>query len=293
MKQLLNLAHLKFFCDAAIYHSISEAAKMNYVSQSAVSQAIAKLEMILGARLLVHTRQKFQLSEVGKVVFEQAGQIFKNVEDIYAKISQKSEALSGVLKFVSTKSLGVSFLPSLYRQTQKNLPDISLNFLLGGRNFIRNALRQHEAEFAIVVYDQDFSQFSKRPLKKGRFNLYQSQTAPSHLIEKGIFVDYLEDRCVKDLQTHFSQTDRSHIQIKGELSSWETVARFTEMGIGVGFFPDYLLTDNRYPTIQVFPIEIPHFEYEICAIHNKEEPLSRLAVAFLDQFAIGKSPNGL
>ncbi|MDE3045763.1 MAG: LysR family transcriptional regulator [Verrucomicrobiota bacterium] len=287
MKAPLNLSHLKFFCDAVVYNSISEAAKMNYVSQSAVSQAIARLEIILEAQLLIHTRQKFQLTEVGKVVFEQASQIFKNVEGIYEKISQKGEGVSGVIKFVSTKSLGMSFLPSLYKQTQLNLPGVNLSFLLGGRNFIRNALRQHEAEFAIVVYDEDFAQFAKRPLRTGQLKLYQNIEAPTHQIENGIFVDYFEDPYVKDLKDHLIRTNRSQIKIKAELSSWETVARFTEMNIGVGFFPDYIMANNRYPMIKPYPIDIPHFEYQICAIYNKEQPLSRLAGAFLDQFANG------
>jgi len=285
MKQLINLSHLKFFCDAVVYNSVSESAKMNYVSQSAVSQAITKLEMKLGAQLVIHTRQKFQLTEIGKVVFEQASQIFKNVEDIYDKINQKKESINGVLKFVSTKSLGMSFLPSLYKQTQANMPEVTLSFLLGGRNYIRNALRQHEAEFAIVVYDQDFAQFNKYPLKTGRLNLYQNIEAPLHLIEKGIFVDYFEGTYVKDLQEHFIRTNRSHIKIKGELSGWETVARFTYMNLGIGFFPDYILSDNRYPNLKLYPMDIPHFEYQICAIYNKEEPLSRVARAFLDQFS--------
>ena len=286
MKNCINLTHLKFFCDAVVYKSISEAAKLNYVSQSAVSQAIGKLEITLSAQLLVHSRQKFQLTEVGKTVFEQASQIFKNIEEIHEKINQKKETVSGTLKFVSTKSLGMSFLPSLYKQSEITLPDLTLSFQLGGRNYIRNALRQHEAEFAIVVYDQDFAQFAKLPLKSGKFHLYHSVEAPAHLIEKGIFVDYFADYHVQELQ-RFLQENRPTLKIKAEVSGWEAVARFTEMGIGVGFYPDYLMSHNRYPTIKPYPIDLPSFDYQICAIYNKEEPLSRLARAFLDPFSKG------
>lgn len=280
----MNLAHLKFFCDAVFYGSISEAAKINFVSQSAVSQAIAKLEIVLGVELLIHSRQKFQVSEIGRVVFEQSGKIFKNLDEVHTKIAQKNEIFKGILKCAATKSLGMAFLPLLYLQTKKKLPGITLNFSLGGRNYIRNALRQYEVEFAIVVYDESFSQFARRSLRKGRINLYQSNSAPNHLIEQGIFVDYLEDPYVKQLRDHLSCTDRHQIQIVKELTSWEAVARFTEAGICIGFFPDYILAHNRYPTIQLCPIEIPHFEYEICAIYNKEAPLSSRAIAVLDQF---------
>ncbi len=285
MNPQINLLHLKFFCDAVVYRSISEAAKMNYVTQSAVSQAIIKLEKALGAAILIHTRQKFQLTEEGKIVFEQARHVFKTVQNIHERIHQNKETLKGTLKFASTYSLGMSFLAPLYKKMKETFPDIQLSYRLGGLNFIRNSLRQQEAEFAIVVYDQDFSQFTKCPLQQGRFHLYQSIHAPHHLIEQGIFVDYLEGTYVEDLKQHLLQSDEaSPLTIQAELSGWEVVARFTEMKMGIGFFPDYLVANDRYPTLKVYPLQLPIFDYQICVIYNKGEKLSRAAQAFLDLF---------
>lgn len=284
MKPLINLSHLKFFCDAVIYSSVSEAAKINYVSQSAVSQAIAKLEMILSVSLVIHSRQKFQITDEGKILFEQARHIFKAVDNIHEKINQNKEEITGSVKFVTTKSLSMSFIAPLYKEMQNKFPQVNIHFRSGGLNFIRNALRQGEAEFALVVYDQDFSQFSKHPLKKGRFNLYQNHEAPHYQIENGILVDFFEGTHVNDLVNYFSQINRPQLRIQAELSGWEIVARFAEMNVGIGFFPDYLVSNNRFPTLKVHPLEIPSFEYEICAIHKKGEKLSRAACAFLDQF---------
>jgi LysR family transcriptional regulator, carnitine catabolism transcriptional activator len=99
-------------------------------------------------------------------------------------------------------------------------------------------------------------------------------------------VDYFEGMHVKDLHDHFVQSNRSQLKINAELAGWEVVARFTEMNIGIGFFPDYITANNRYPTIKPHPREIPSFEYEICAIYNKGEKLSRAACAFIDQFSL-------
>lgn len=283
---MINLHHLKFFCDAVVCKSVSEAAKMNYVTQSTVSQAIIKLEKVLGTGLVVHSRQKFQVTEEGQILFDQARHIFKTVQDIRDKINLNKEAPSGDLKFVSTHSLGMSFVAPSYRKMRENLPGVNLNFRLGGLNFIRNSLRQGAAEFAIVVYDQNFSQFSKHQLKKGTFRLYQHKKAPHHLIENGILVDDLEGMYVNDLREYFTQSDRVHLKISKDVSGWDFVARFVEMNIGIGFLPDYVVDSDRFPTIKPHPLKIPPFEYEICAIHNKGEKMSRAAVAFLDQFAL-------
>lgn len=277
MKPQINLLHLKYFCDSVVYDSISESAKINFVSQSTVSQAITKLEVSMGVSLLVHSRQKFQVTEEGKIVFDQAKNIFKSIQDIHESLSQTKEVLTGAVKFVTTKSLGMSFLASTYKKTRVNLPGVHLEFETGGLNFIRNMLKTKDAEFAIVVYDENFKQFAKHPLFKGKLQLYHSLNTP---LESGVLVDYREGTYVQEL------CENVGIKIQAALSSWEVVARFTEMGIGVGFFPDFIMMNNRYPTIRPYPLEMPPFEYEICAIYNKGEKLSRAASAFIDQFTL-------
>lgn len=282
MTPLINLLHLKFFCDAVVYKSVSEAAKINFVTQSAVSQGIAKLEKILGAQFLIHSRQKFQLTEEGKIVFEHASHIFKTIQQTYEKLNQNKEEITGILKFVSTNSLGMSFIPNIFNQMKEKYPHVCLNFKLGNLNFIRNALRQGDAEFGIVVYDQDFSQFNKQVLKKGSFGLYQHMDAPVHLIQEGLLVDYFEGMNVQHLAQYFEMTMRNKLKIKAELAGWEVVARFTEKGLGVGFIPDYIIDNNHYSHLILHPQKIPKFEYEICMINNKGEQLSRAGHAFVN-----------
>lgn len=286
MKPSINLLHLRFFCDAVSCGSVSEAAKKNYVTQSAVSQAIVKLEISLGISLLVHSRQKFQVTEQGKIVFEQSRTIFKAIEDMQDKINKNNETVTGTLKFVSTNSLGMSFICPSYQAMQINFPQVDIKYQLGNLNFIRNAIRQGDAEFGIVVYDQSFSSFCKQLLKRGRFHLYQNKNAPLTLIENGILVDHQEGMHLDTLREFFFRSGRNRFKVHAELAGWEVVARFTEMNIGIGFFPDYITENHRYQNLKPYPLDLPLFEYEICAIYNKGEQLSRAATTFLDQFTI-------
>lgn len=88
---------------------------------------------------------------------------------------------------------------------------------------------------------------------------------------------------VESLCKSFQEKNNKELKILAELAGWEVVARFTEMNIGMGFFPDYIVTNNRYPTLKIYPVDLPVFEYEIGAIYNKGEQLSRAAYLFLDQ----------
>lgn len=282
MQYPFNLIHLKFFCDAVILCSVSEAAKKNFVTQSAISQGIAKLEKVIGVQLVTHSRSSFQLTEEGRIVFEQAGEVFKTLQTLQDKIQESKEEITGELHFTCTNSLGMSFIARAYKAMRERYPKVNLNFKLGGPNFIRSSLQQRSAEFALVLYDPDFSQFTRHVLMKGQFQLYQNQDPGPRDLESGILVDDKEGIYVESLRQYYEKLHGQALKIQAELAGWEVVARFVEKGIGLGFFPDYLMKDSRYPDLKIHPIKHPPFEYEICLIHKAGSHLSRAGYAFME-----------
>ena len=283
MYSYFNLYHLIYFHDAVSYGSISEAASANFVTQSAVSQAISKLEAHFGAKLVYYTRQKLHITEEGKIVCEHANHIFKSVQDAYNKVNETKSEKTKVLRFITTKSLGMSFLAPTYKRIQEEMPHVELKFKTGGLNLIHSYLKREEAEFAVVVFDKHFKSFEKISITKGQIGLYQTKDAPSNLIEKGILVDEIEGPYVKDLQDNLK--DLSYF-IQQETSSWELTARFIDLGLGVGFIPDYILKHERYPNLVPHSLKIPDYEYEICAIHNKGKTLSQDAHEFIEKLML-------
>jgi len=284
MKNFLNLAHLKFFCDTVLYQSISEAAKINFITQSAVSQAINKLESIFGAPLLIHNTQKLILTEQGKIVFDHATGIFRSINETFDKVNQTKDIVTGTLNFATTKSLGMSFYAPTYTKIKKNLPCLDVRINMGGKSYIRTALKREEVEFAIVVYDHNFSQFAKHTIKKGHFNLYQSTKAKRNMTWKEVFIDEYEGMYIHKLKEFFSENDQP-FEIKA-IAGWELVANFSNLGVGLGFFPDYIASEDRFPNIKRYPLELPLFDYEIAAIYNKSTELSQTARAFIEQFTL-------
>lgn len=63
----LNIRHLRVFREVAKLRSISAAAQKEFLSQPAVTQAIAKLETVLGVRLFDRRRAGLLVTEVGSV----------------------------------------------------------------------------------------------------------------------------------------------------------------------------------------------------------------------------------
>lgn len=284
MDNYINLAHLKFFCDTVIYESMSEAAKKNHITQSAISQGINKLESYFGVPLLIHNKQKLVMTDQGKIVFDRARIIFKSINETFVEVDQSKDALTGHLKFITTKSLGMSFYAPTYPKIKKNLPNLELTIKMGSRTDIRTKLRREEVEFAIVVYDSNYSQFDKQTIRKGYFNLYQPKNIPNNELKNEIFIDEHEGMYIQEF-SDFLCTHNQELKMV-PLSGWEIIANFVNLGNGLGFFADYVVSETRFPNIQVHPLQLPPYEYEIAAIYNKSSQLSRAARAFLEQFTL-------
>ena len=132
---IYNLIHLKFFCDTVSLKSVSEAAKKNFVTQSAISQGIAKLEKVMGVQLATHSRSSFQPTEEGRIVFEQAGDIFKSLQGMHEKLKEHKQEVYGDLHFICTNSLGMSYIAPAFKKMQEKYPKVNLKFRLGASDY--------------------------------------------------------------------------------------------------------------------------------------------------------------
>lgn len=78
-----NLMPVKYFIDVVQTHGFISAAKRNYVSETAVSSAIKKLENELGQRLLNRSAGELSLTPTGKEFYRRAVEIVNLYTEIW------------------------------------------------------------------------------------------------------------------------------------------------------------------------------------------------------------------
>lgn len=66
-KNLPNIRHLRVFVEVSSAGGISQAAERVFLSQPAMTQAIAKLERLLGCRLFERQSNGMYLTEAGEI----------------------------------------------------------------------------------------------------------------------------------------------------------------------------------------------------------------------------------
>lgn len=276
MRQIPNITFLKYFLHAAQSKSISQAAKENYVSQSAISQAISKLEMTLGKPLITHEKNRFQLTSEGQLLLEKCKKIFGVLSEIEDAFNETEGVFKGKLSFACTHSFALSLLPPHLGKLSHLWPGIDPILRLGHTGMVVELVRKGEVDFGIVLDNEDFSAFQREEIYRGKYALYRSKKLSKHFFNRFILS---EERREVSLLKHSLQELGIEISSCVEVSSWEVIASLTEQGLGIGFMPDYIV-QKRSLVSPDYPI--PPIDYRILAIFSKHQPLPRNARMFID-----------
>lgn len=276
MKFAPSVTFLRYFFSAGQAKSISKAAKENFVSQSAISQAISKLEVALGKQLITHEKNRFQLTMDGLLLLEKCRQIFTVFSEIEDAFNETVGVFKGKLSFACTHSFALSLLPPCLGKLSSRYECIEPILRFGHTGTIVELVRKGDVDFGIVLDNEDFSAFHTREIYRGEYRLYRAKKLLSQAVNKFILSE--ERKEVSLLRQHLHDHD---IQMSAciEVSSWEVIASLTEQGLGVGFLPDYIVGKRSLIPYDCPPFTIP---YRILAIFSKKRVLPRNAKMFID-----------
>ena len=84
----MSLWKYKYFVDVVDMKSFTKAGKKNYVTQTAISQQIAKLEKEVGGKLISRESGSLEVTELGKVVYDKAREMLKIYKQMEKEIEQ-------------------------------------------------------------------------------------------------------------------------------------------------------------------------------------------------------------
>lgn len=276
MKFKPNITFLRYFFSAGQAKSISKAAKENFVSQSAISQAISKLEVALGKQLITHEKNRFQLTTDGLILLEKCKQIFMVFSEIEDAFNETDGVFKGKLSFACTHSFALSLLPPHLAKLSQMYSGIEPILRFGHTGTIVELVKKGDVDFGIVLENEDFSAFHSHEIFKGEYRLYRANKLPEQAMNKFILSE--ERKEVSLLKQHLHDNE-IEISTSMEVSSWEVIASLTEQGLGIGFLPDYI-TGKRSLIHHDCPI--PAIPYRILAIFSKTRRLPRNSKMFID-----------
>lgn len=124
----MDLYHLKTFFTLAKVKNFTKAAGLLFVTQSAVSHSIKKLETSLDTPLIKRQGKTLSLTHAGQALYRSCEKIFYEIEKADQEINQYREEAKVRIRVGSTVEFGTSILINHIQGFLEDHPDIHLDF---------------------------------------------------------------------------------------------------------------------------------------------------------------------
>ena len=147
---MLNLGRLQVLCEVVSKGSFSAAADSLSYTQSAVSQAIARLEAETGAPLVLRGRRGVTPTAAGAALVAHAELIFEQVRAAEAEVAELMGVRAGRLRVGSFPSGGATLMPPAVARFRRSHPDVALTLEDGEPDEIVPRLRAGDLDLALL-----------------------------------------------------------------------------------------------------------------------------------------------
>jgi LysR family hydrogen peroxide-inducible transcriptional activator len=176
----MNLRDLKYFVALADSRHFSKAAKACFVSQPSLSIQIKKLEATLGVDLLERTSRSVLLTDVGKVIAEQARELLQRAAALEEIAKQAQDPFSGELNMGVIPTLTPYLLPHLMPEFAKteSFPKLSIYLAEQQTASLQLNLKQGKLDAAFLSLPLETDGLIVQPLFEEELCLAVPETHP-------------------------------------------------------------------------------------------------------------------
>ena len=158
----MELRQLRYFVAIVDHGSLSRAARVLHIVQPALTQQIQLLEDELGALLLHRSAQGMQATDAGKVFYEHAQAILKQVSDAKSAVTQSADKPSGTVALGIPQSASGALALPLLTAVRATYPDIVFQLTEELTGNLTEQLRSGRLNLAILFDDGQLSGFNAK-----------------------------------------------------------------------------------------------------------------------------------
>ncbi|WP_027217450.1 LysR family transcriptional regulator [Butyrivibrio fibrisolvens] len=291
-----NLDYYKAFFYVATYSSFSDAARALYISQSAVSQTIRKLEEELSTTLFVRNGQRIVLTPSGELLFARVKTAFNEFQKAEIEIQNfESIAQNNISVGITETSLRYGFFDCLEKFKNRH-PDVHLSISGNTTPEMVSFLRDGKIDFALMIISDSLAARFQDLRMRRCFRIQDIFIASSKMD-----IDFDREYDLKDLLSYptisvsqisnfrenidtFFQENGLLFQPTYILENMTQVLNFTKRKFGIGVLPyAYAKDDIKKGTIRIVNTK-PIPKRTVYLVSLKDKALSGLGLELYNEF---------
>ncbi len=245
----MNLEMLKVFCDLADLRSFSKTAEKHLLSQSAISQQLAQLELVYKSQLINRKRRPIELTKAGQLLYQASKDIIERYEQFQNELRMSQKTSAGRLNIGAIFSIGMHTLPDYVKKFMANYPNVNVHIEYFSAEIVYEKVLSGEVDIGIVAVPQrdkrlevyDFVDELLVLACSPKHPLANETTIDIHKLQFEKFIAFEKEVPTRVWIDNILQRYNVSIQLVMEFDNIETIKRAVEINLGVSILPQITL----------------------------------------------------
>jgi len=287
----MHIENFKIFSDLVESESFSRAAKLNGITQSAVSQQLRAMEKHFNILIVDRSQKQFRLTREGQKLYESAKEMLYLYDKLNSELQEMKKVISGTIHISTVYSIGLHELPPYVKAFLAKFPEVNIRVEYRRANMVYEDILTNSIDLGLVAYPQKHKQLEILPFHDDILVLVVS---PEHPLANRKSVDIEEiagqkfigfepdipTRKATDLIFKEANIDAEPVM---EFDNVETVKRAVEINAGIAILPQTTVTrEEAQGLLRVIQFKSKVYKRPLALIHRKGRVLTPAMKKLID-----------
>ena len=287
----MHIETLKIFCDLVEFESFSKTAEKHLLSQSAVSQQLAQLELIHKCQLVDRKKRPLEPTAAGQLFYNACKDIIERYEQLRSELSSLQKSSAGRINVAAIYSIGMHTLPNYVKKFMVKYPKVNVHIEYFSAGRIYELVLAGDIDIGLVALPKrdkrlDVYDFEDEPLVLAcscKHPLAGESEVDIHKVQFERFIGF-----EKDVPTRIwidSILQRYNIVVRPvmEFDNIETIKRAVEINSGISILPrTAIVQELGGGTISAIPFSNENFVRPTGIIVRKNKVLGEAGRYFVE-----------
>lgn len=292
----MQVENFKIFADLVETKSFSKSAKINGITQSAVSQQARAMERHFKTLLIDRSQKQFQLTREGQRVYEAAKELLHTYDKLLSELQEMKKVISGTIRISTIYSIGLHELPPYIKRFLHDFPSVNVRVEYRRSNLVYEDILHNSVDFGLVAFPVKQRQIESIAFRNDHLVLI---THPQHaLARRGTEVELRELSGLKfigfdpDIPTRKAidqifRDNKLEIEPVMEFDNIETVKRAVEIDHGVAIVPFATVQqESAQGTLAILHFKGRDLTRPLAILHRKGRVLTPAMRKFIETLGL-------
>ena len=286
----MHIENFKIFSDLVESQSFSRAAKLNGVTQSAVSQQLRAMEKHFAVLIVDRSQKQFRLTREGHKLYDSAKEILHRYDKLTSELQEMKKVISGTIHISTIYSIGLHELPPYITKFLKEFPSVNVRVEYRRSNLVYEDIIHNSVDLGLIAYPNKTRQLDVIPFLEDRLvlicnpdNDLAKETAVTIDDLKGQnFIGFDQDIPTRKATDQMFRDHKVDAEPVMEFDNIETVKRAVEINAGISIVPSATVKQEvKQNLLAAVPIKGANVTRPLAIIHRKGRVLTPAMKKFI------------